>query len=338
VIYLRKSRSINIIYVIIAVIVSSAAFSADFSVYANTVNEKFEVISMPVNERRGTLEITGTLPVVSFGTDTHFAKIINELITDEHAKAVSRVSSRRTTLDFSSAVYESDGIVSILIYISERTGAVSNDFVRSVNFDVEAKTTVTLTSESVLGVNGVKIANRLLRDEAAQRLNFYHAVLPAVGESQAFYVDGSTVHLVFDRNAVAPGFRGYVEVAADRERIIELTVFARDYTLLHGFNIRMVALRPVAEAFGYDLSWHPASRMIEIYEGNNAAAVLTIGKINYAKGKTQAALDAAPIILSDNRAYVPAAFFEDALGISFTVSGRDIIFSKYIAGEPLYIR
>ena len=74
---------------------------------------------------------------------------------------------------------------------------------------------------------------------------------------------------------------------------------------------KMIPLREVAEALGFQVTWNAKTKSVEVLKGPNWST-LSIGRNNYNFAKMLIRLEAAPIIV-EAKTYVPASFAEQVL-------------------------
>jgi hypothetical protein len=86
-------------------------------------------------------------------------------------------------------------------------------------------------------------------------------------------------------------------------------------------GIRMLPLRSITENLGFVVGWDEDAQRIDLQKGVDHIQI-TIGKDEYLKlGGQSFALGIAPEI-SQERTFVPAAFFSDVLGAEVTINGN----------------
>jgi hypothetical protein len=76
-------------------------------------------------------------------------------------------------------------------------------------------------------------------------------------------------------------------------------------------GIRMIPLRLVAEALGFEVTWNGEEKSVEVVRGPNWST-LTIGRNVYNFAKMLVKLETAPVIV-DGSTYVPLSFAEQVL-------------------------
>lgn len=92
----------------------------------------------------------------------------------------------------------------------------------------------------------------------------------------------------------------------------------------------MIPLRATLEAMGYQVTWNPETRGVEILKGAQWTAIY-IGKNAYFRNRMAAhELSAAPVIVN-SRTLVPVEFFADIIGKSITVDSQKVEFNDFEA-------
>lgn len=95
----------------------------------------------------------------------------------------------------------------------------------------------------------------------------------------------------------------------DSQKINEIILTNELFQLEDG--TKMIPLRKVAEALGFQVTWNAETKSVEILKGANWST-LTIGRNNYNFAKMLIKLESAPIII-ESTTYVPASFAEQVL-------------------------
>ncbi|MDY0235529.1 MAG: copper amine oxidase N-terminal domain-containing protein [Gudongella sp.] len=95
----------------------------------------------------------------------------------------------------------------------------------------------------------------------------------------------------------------------EMEQINEIVLSNELFQLEDG--TKMIPLREVAEALGFEVTWNNETKSVELVKGINWST-LTIGRNNYNFARMLIRLESAPIIV-EARTYVPASFAEQVL-------------------------
>ena len=95
----------------------------------------------------------------------------------------------------------------------------------------------------------------------------------------------------------------------ESQEINEIVLTSELFQLEDG--TKMIPLRKVAEALGFQVTWNAATKSVETLKGVNWST-LSIGRNNYNFAKMLIRLESAPIIV-ESKTYVPASFAEKVL-------------------------
>jgi len=82
-------------------------------------------------------------------------------------------------------------------------------------------------------------------------------------------------------------------------------------------GVKMLPLRQIAEALGYEIKWDNDSKMVELIRGAHYITA-TIGSNNYSFAKMIVRLNTSPI-LRDSRSFVPFDFLEEVLQLKVDI-------------------
>ena len=312
---------------------SAVAYASD-ETPDNNAGANFEITQREFKDVKKDMIITGVLPVFS-SDDSAASDYINGLVADAYDSMLSRAGESKDKLYFAYERFIYGDCVSILMRCGSPpgNGQFDPDIVQSVNFS--ASTLKSVDINGVLGVNGVKLIDKALMDAIKQNVDEYVTNFSTIGDGRSFYVDNGVLYAAFDRYEITLGSAGVYYFPVTIDKIRELTVSADSYIIKAGYNVKMVRLKDIAQAFGYDATWSEKDQTIGIYSADGQFLTgFTIGKNSYTKVKATAqyVLEAAPEIIGD-RTYVPASFFDRALGISYTSNADgSITFSKLDTG------
>ena len=98
------------------------------------------------------------------------------------------------------------------------------------------------------------------------------------------------------------------------------------------YMIKMVPLRQVCAALGYEFVWSPTLRRVDLLYNEDLYVRLTLGLNSYSttQERKHRILEAAPIML-DGIVYVPISFFDQILSmVTYTLDDKsNITFYSY---------
>jgi len=267
-------------------------------------------------ERIGGITVRGAIPEV---TD------FDELAYEIEAIFNKRINGGLGSAYFSYNIVTSGRFVSLII-LSEFTahGGSRVSRVDTINFD--RLTMERVYAQDLMGTdNGFAIATNIVNNFIAQ--NFRHMPrIDMLDEDSSFYVSNGSVHFVFNRYEIAPGSEGVQSVAVYLNHLMSYLLEIDDYhvdMLNHG--VRMLPLRRVADAFGYEITWNGYEHEIGIVRtnGNGEREVITL-RLNQnaymrAQDTISRTLEAAPQMIN-GVTHVPISFFEMILGMHYNIS------------------
>lgn len=160
--------------------------------------------------------------------------------------------------------------------------------------------------------------------------HYFKDAFKGISDTQSFYVEKGDAVIVFGKYEIAPGAAGTPEfriplpgndtgttppVTAPAAR---LTVNGQAVSLeeapvyVNDAGAKMVPLRAITDALGYQLTWNPEKRQAELSKGAQWTVVQE-GKDNYTVNKmAPIQLGTAPVIHNE-KLYVPLAFFAEIL-------------------------
>ena len=279
--------------------------------------------------------VSGRIPQAVGTPGASLQKDINNAIGDIIHAEVKNISSSTVEIYFEYNTVTDGDTVSLLIRTT-LTAASSQNKVASVNYNTASGKLIKITDTDILGPNAVKLVNKAISADMKAHPEKYNATFSGIGESQDFSYQKGLLTLLFNEYEIAPGSEGIVSFDMSLDNVRHCYVPKRDYDteLSSKYSFKMVQLSQVVAEFGYKLDWIPETKEIFVRRADSEAISLQLGKNEYTKGISAAArsLEAAPQIGKDDRTYVPISFFEEILGLSYSVDAQGrITFSEYIA-------
>ncbi|MDR1210464.1 MAG: copper amine oxidase N-terminal domain-containing protein [Clostridiales bacterium] len=298
---------------------------------------QFEQAHITQTDMAGRVEnavLSGSVPLFIGFASAALTQEINDRVEDAVAAERSAVmeSTRGVSFWYDVKIGGTSGeIVSVLVY-AKRTGVSSMTSVTSVNFSIATEKTLRLNSIPILGVNGIKLANKYILSRVKAEPDRYNDDFNGIVSETDFALDGSVVTIYFDEFEIAPGTGVVVEFNMPKEYIKNCYLSNDEYYLQKNslYNLKMIELNKVSREFGYSLVWDGAWRRVYVYRDKALVTTLVIGVNEYNKGRLpKRALEAAPEIASD-RTRVPLSFFEDILEQSYHIDSMGTItFSEF---------
>ncbi|WNS42456.1 copper amine oxidase N-terminal domain-containing protein [Paenibacillus sp. MMS20-IR301] len=90
----------------------------------------------------------------------------------------------------------------------------------------------------------------------------------------------------------------------------------------------LIPLRAVASALGFDITWNPAAKAVDLHKGNIYTTVKS-GEDRYVINKMYTTLGTAPLTKAD-KIYVPASFVSEVLHQTVVVEGKKITINSAV--------
>lgn len=266
-------------------------------------------------DRIGGVTVRGTFPEVTGSSD--LTRELNRLFN-------TRVNGGLGNIYFNYNIVSSGRYVSIII-LSEFTahGGSRTSRVDTLNFD--RSSLEPFYAQDLLGANGLAIATDVVNNFIAQ--NFRHMPrIAMLDESSSFYVSNGSVYFVFNRYEIAPGSEGVQSVAVHLNNLTTFVLEIDDYHIDNeNHSIRMLPLRRVADAFGYEVTWDGDVLEVGIVRTNGSGipevTTLRLNQNAYMRPQDTIprTLEAAPQLI-DGVAHVPISFFDVILGMHYNIS------------------
>ena len=282
-----------------------------------------------INRLRGEATVRGTLPNVSGLANATLERTLNSRIASAYSTLLSKAGETARTIDFSYEIIADANYVSILI----RCKSVSTFTRESYSCIVfSPKTEKLLTINDVLGPNGVRLANRIIASLVKAAPARFNPTIAEINNTQDFYMESNTLVLMFDQFEIAPGAEGVVCVPIALKDVISFKMDKSEYyqSAATLFDVKMIPIRTIADAFGYDILWNGHTMTAELRKNGAFISSFTIGENSYAKSRTvKRRLETAPE-LRNNRTHVPISFFEEVLGLLYYTDAQgNIVFTDY---------
>lgn len=302
------------------------------------------------------------IPVISGMKDVHYQDELNDIIERhamkslEEAEAEAKEAAEMAKADgFTIHPYElivkadvkmtsgaaNGNRISFTVTTYLATGGTGMPIVDAYNIaDLEEAGRVQL--QDLFGADYKAIIDEeIYKQIAADSDNYFSGEegFAGIRESQAFYMEGDEVVILFPKYSIAPGFMGTPEFriaapnsagsaeTAEPEQQETAAVLTADQLHATADGVTLVPLRLAAERLGYSVDWVNETRSAELSKGGQWTAVYE-GKDAYSLNKTaDRKLGAAPVIIKGSM-YVPAEFFSDILSASVTAKNGGIVIEQ----------
>lgn len=310
-----------------SLVIAAALISSTCAVPLRLSASLIKTSDKSVDSRYQDIDVKGVKPVISGLSNAAFQAQINEQIDAQYNGFIKKSTTSTKKITFSYKTVDSGKYFSILFYCVINDAVSAQNYVSSTVIDVTNEKIVYLND--VVGPNGVKLINKGFATSIAASPSRYNPNFTGIDENRNFYVEGETVHILFDELEMLVGTVGIVEFTFQIGEIKNVVIEKSEYKTKEGYGIKMVPVRQIAEAFGYTVIWNPTTSSADILLNKTPVTSIKIGSNSYsAESGTRRELESAPIIY-DGRTYVPVSFFEEILSVSYSISpGGQITFSK----------
>ena len=322
------------LYRLAFILLSSFFILAHIAYDADARISRINIESRAVSERGLGFTAIGELPIVSFPSNAALEEEINDRIDEIYNNevfGVRRPAAR--TFVFSHSTHRTDDIFTILIDVSSAMNRPAQSTF-GITIDLNLEQIISLSDIDALGQNALKVVRQATLHAISQNSNFTSVNLNGLDYNRSFYLDGTSVVLLFNEGEIAPVHFGVQYVEVDLNSIASLTVYRDDILIREDFyNLNLIPLRIVAEAMGYEVSWHGSTRTTRIARDNFETSI-TLHRNSYyrIRGATRS-LEAAPTQIVVNgvlTTFVPLSFFDQILDVVYSEdSDGNIVFSSY---------
>jgi hypothetical protein len=288
-----------------------------------------------LTRRQEGIDIRGQIPDIlqAFIAAEAINSHISTEVVDTMVAEARRLRAR--TITFSFEFYETEDIVSILIFADVLT-TLPHRLVRSVNFNVFDGSI--LCKQEATGMDIIPLAERLLEEIIRSNPEHYYAALSAPLENQAFLITNERLTILFDGFRLSTRVGDVQEVEIIFSNIKTVTLTPDDYRPDGPYGLKMIPVRAMlGDQLGFDIYWNAAYRYAIISRNNIDIIRLTADDNEYLVFGTQRrSLEAAPQMFFSQfngyRMYVPITFFDQILPLTtYTIDAfGNITFLSYI--------
>jgi len=285
-----------------------------------------------LSEREEGLELRGRVPYLTetagFVADPINAQI--EMAVDSKIAEAREARARSITFSYQTFSSNNPEITSIVIKSTAASASSKTDVI-SINFDSHSG--APLRAEDVVGTHVIQLADRLLMETVRRNPQDFNPGFSGMRRGQAFSVTHDEIVFWFDEFQLRSGSGGVVRFPLRFNDILEYTITSDRFHTRPGFNFKMVPLRDVVEALGYDVDMDSEGRVM-VFHNNELIIRLTPGENDYSRegrgGRSSRSLESAPELIGDYT-YVPISFFDQILNIvTFSIDDNgNITFASY---------
>lgn len=279
-----------------------------------------------VSLTKNSVKVTGNVPVIKNLSSPVFQSKLNTTIENTYNKTINDAPAAKIkTLNLSYDIVVDGNYLSVILYATNTATKAS-----TVNTFVINKSTNTYQSiNSILGSNGVNYSNKVIENKIKNDKTTKYYSTPTITNDQSFYCKNGNIVVIFGAGKIAPASKGVRSFEILKNKLKNVYINPINYYVKSGYNVKMVPLRTVADAFGYKLAFNSATNKVTITKGSFTTTI-TIGRNSYSKGQSSPKqLEFAPEI-RNGYTYVPISFFGQILDLLFSVDGENrVVISMY---------
>lgn len=292
-------------------------------VYAQN-NYKFDFIfENKIQLDNKNIEVSGKSPYIDKFKNNDFAKTINQEITSIYKKKLEMVISQKTkSLKIDYQVKAGKNIVSLLLYF---TGAKKE--IETINFNLQSCEFISISD--ILGPNAIDLVNKIIKDDTIKSSKKYNLNFTGIDNEHNFYIDDDNLVITFDEYELSPAVKNIQKFNIKISSVINKSIDENDYYITKPYNLKMIPLREICDAFGYKSIWNVTSYSVQII-GKNLTANVFVNRNNYIKNnQSPQTLESVPQI-KNGKVYVPISFFTEYLNLLYSVDENGTItFTNY---------
>ena len=287
-------------------------------------NYDFDFISSrQINFKTKNLEVTGQLPYINNFKNNLFQNQINQKIEAIYKKKLELAIAKNLKLiKLNYKAKAGKNIISVLIYFSGEINSLE-----TINFNI--KTCNFLTLKDILGPNAIEIINKIIKTETIKSPDKYNINFSGINNNHNnFFVDANNLFIVFNEYELSPAIKNIQEFNINLLNIKTKILNPKKYYIGELYNLKMIPLREICEAFDYKISWE--NNYIKIIK-NDFSSTILINKNSYIKNKLPAQTLESAAVIKNNKTYVPISFFKEYLNLFYTTDkDNNIIFTQYV--------
>jgi len=273
--------------------------------------------------------VTAGLPEAKGFANEVLERSFNLKVQEAYNSLLAKAGEKAHAITIDYSVVWGSNYVSVLIR-SISSAAFTQERYACIVFSV--RTEKLLNINDVLGANGVRLANRVLAEQVKAAPGRFNPTVAEISVDHDFYMEDNRLVLVFDQFAIAPGSEGVLRVPIALDGVTNFIVDKSDYYVspVSQFNVKMIPIRPVSEAFGYDVVWNSGTTSVDLRQGGTLVTAIQVNENSYFRGRSpKRRLEAAPEVYL-GRTHVPISFFEEILDLLYHVDSHgNIILTNY---------
>lgn len=268
------------------------------------------------------VKVTGILPTIkalSTGNalDSLVQEVADEINTIYNVNLEMAKDAKASSIDFSYQIKVSGDVYHILITsITNSTRPLET--IDIISFSAEAEELILIND--ILGPNAITILNEYINDIASKDPKTYITNFSGITEEHDFYVEDNNFVLAFDGYEILKGVSTTHLISIPINFIRSYYVDALETYVTGKYNILMIPLRPICDTYGYDITWFEDINTIVVSnETFNAYMTLDKNLYNISGRSSAITLESPPELWEGGSAYLPISFYEDILGLSYSL-------------------
>ena len=171
--------------------------------------------------------------------------------------------------------------------------------------------------------------NKIIKDDTIKSSKKYNLNFTGIDNEHNFYIDDNNLVITFDEYELSPAVKNIQKFNIKISSVINKSIDENDYYITKPYNLKMIPLREVCDAFGYKSIWNVTSYSVQII-GKNLTANVFVNRNNYIKNnQSPQTLESVPQI-KNGKVYVPISFFTEYLNLLYSVDENGTItFTNY---------
>ncbi len=298
-------------------------FSFPWTTSSSTIDTIKYVTSKNYYYEKNNMVLAGKYPVISNLDNEEFQKYVNDEITNIISDYISKkeTTSKKIDLTYQTIIY--NNYLSILVFFEN--SVTKEVTISSITIDTQNFTKILIND--LIGSNGLAYANKV----ALSKADDLGIKSIEVTNSTPFYVEDGKIFLIYGAGELTFVQKGNITIEISPSNLKNYTLSKSAYYKKSNYNVKMIPLRQVLEALGYEVLWDQKTGNITINTSSGVlVSVISPNENKYSKGTfAPQALEFAPEIVN-NTTYVPISFFSEIIGLLYsTDENENIVFSKY---------
>jgi len=274
------------------------------------------------NYKINNLEIHGRLPRVCNLKNNKFEQELNDKINLIYKnKLESAIINKALVLDLDYKIKFQDNKISIVMSFD------NNKSLETINFDV--KNNKLLFLKDIIGANAIEIINKFIKNITIGSPEKYDINFSGISLDQNFYLEENNLIIILNSFELSLTIKEIQEFKINIAQVNNKILESNSYFLKDPYNLKIIPLREICEAFNYEITWLSNLPGVKIKK-LDSKIIIYINKNSYVKNSQPSRSLESVAELRDNKIYVPVSFFEEFLDLFYSIDeNNNIIFSSY---------